>query len=198
MIRLLFVGDGERDAAMNPPLVKAITGAPIGPVSTPWPRLNQAGKGYDRKLLFAIRQARQAGLQGVVATVDRDRSSGSDRLRSMVAAREKDRGISPALPAALGCAAPHAEVWLLDDPVAVREILKLEPEADVPNVRKVKNPKEELRRLQSTSPRRGESPTTIVAEIAAALRPQRCQHSKETGFAGFVDEVATEIAPLAR
>jgi hypothetical protein len=81
MIRLLFVGDGERDAATNPHLVSTIIGAPVAPATTGWPRLSRAGSGYDRKLLFAIRTARHTGLDGVVATVDRDKSRRWDRLR---------------------------------------------------------------------------------------------------------------------
>ena len=76
MIRLLFVGDGDRDAATNPHLVATIVGTEVEPATTSWPRLNEAGKGYDRKLLFAIRDARDKGLEGVVATVDQDKSPG--------------------------------------------------------------------------------------------------------------------------
>lgn len=89
MIRLLFVGDGERDAATNPHLVATITGADIEPTAIPWPRLHSAGHGFDRKLLFAIRQARQDGLQGVVATIDKDKSPGRDRLRDLEAGRAR-------------------------------------------------------------------------------------------------------------
>ena len=70
MIRLLFVGDGERDAATNPHLVERLVSSPIEPRAIPWPRLNHAGRGYDRKLLFALRQARQEGLAGVVAAIE--------------------------------------------------------------------------------------------------------------------------------
>jgi len=117
MIRLLFVGDGERDAATNSHLVTVITGAQVIPTTKPWARLNQTGRGYDLKLLFAILQARQDGLDGVVAAVDRDTSRGRDRLRELQAARTKDREKYAPLPTALGVADPHAEAWLLDDPV---------------------------------------------------------------------------------
>lgn len=137
MIHLLFVGDGERDAATNPHLVATIVETEVEPATTSWARLNAAGKGHDRKLLFAIRDARDNGLEGVVATIDQDKSPGRERLKSMRAARTKDRETPPPLPTALGCADPHAEAWLLDDAVAVRTVLQLEPVSVIPNVRKV-------------------------------------------------------------
>ena len=195
MIRLLFVGDGERDAAMNPPLVQTIAGFPILPSFRPWPRLHGTGRGYDRKLLFALGKARREDLQGIVATVDRDKSPHSERLGSMKAARERDRATRPPLPTALGCADPHAEAWLLDDPQAVRKTLKLPVTVAIRSVLKIKDPKRELGKLQAKSPR-DEAPKAIMAEIAAALDPGRCKHGKRTGFESFVAEVRGEIAPL--
>jgi hypothetical protein len=198
MIRLLFVGDGERDAVTNPHLVKLITGADVDAADVPWPRLNQAGKGFDRKLLFAIRQARRDGFDGVVATIDQDKSPGRDRIKDLVAARSKDRETAAPLPTALGCANPHAEAWLLDDAVAVRATLKLDARATIPNVRKIASPKNELTGLHAVSPRSADPIRTILVEIAQALDPTRCAHAKETGFAHFADEVQEEIGPLAR
>jgi hypothetical protein len=198
MIRLLFVGDGERDAATNPHLVSTLTGSSVDPTTIAWPRLNRAGRGYDRKLLFAIRQARDDGLGGVVATIDRDRSPGRDRLRELEAARAKDRETATPLPAALGAADPHAEAWLLDDPVAVRTVLRLPRDAQIPNVRRIANPKAELTRLHARSPRADETARTILAEIAQALDPRRLSHERDTGFAHFADDVRHEIGPLAR
>jgi hypothetical protein len=196
MIRLLFVGDGERDAATNPHLVEVITGADVDPTTVPWPRLARAGSGLDRKLLFALLMARDQDLQGLVATVDQDKSPGRDRLRSLERARVRDRETSPPLPTALGCADPHAEAWLLDDPVAVRTVLGLDPNVEIPTVRRVRSPKDELSRLHSRSPRADEPTRSILVEIAQALDPIRCQHSDETGFARFVDEVRDEIGPV--
>jgi hypothetical protein len=135
MTRLLFVGDGERDAVTNPHLVATIIGTAVLPDTIPWPRLNQAGSGYSRKLLFAIRKARDERLEGVVATVDRDRSRGKDRLRELEAARTRDRETYAPLPTALGAAEPHAEAWLLDDPVAVQTVLGLAIDIRIPTVR---------------------------------------------------------------
>ncbi len=197
MIRLLFVGDGERDAATNPHLVSTIISAPVDATARPWARLNQAGRGYDRKLLFAIRQARQNGRDGVVATVDRDTSPGRDRIRDLQAARTKDRETHPALPTAIGAADPHAEAWLLDDPHAVKTALRLPAETHIPTVRHVASPKAEVGRLHRTSPRCDEPIGVLLVEIAQALVPTRCQHGRETGFAQFADDVRREIGPLA-
>ena len=198
MIRLLFVGDGERDAATNPHLATVITGASVDPTTKPWARLNEAGRGYDRKLLFAILQAREASLDGVVATVDRDTSHGRDRLRDLQAARAKDREKHAPLPTALGFADPHAEAWLLDDPVAVRTALRLPADLDIPTVRQVKSPKSEIARLHATSPRSREPVRAVLVGIARSLSVDRCQHGRETGFSHFVDDVRDEIGPLIR
>lgn len=198
MIRLLFVGDGERDAATNPHLVTVITAARVDPTTRAWARLNEAGRGYDRKLLFAILQARQEGLDGVVAAVDRDTSRGRDRLRELQAARDRDREKHAPLPTAVGVADPHAEAWLLDDPVAVRTTLRLPADALIPTVREVESPKNEIARLHRDSPRCDEPVRTILIETAQALSPDRCQHDRETGFAHFVADVRHEIGPLAR
>ena len=197
MIRLLFVGDGERDAAMNPHLVRTITGIRVEPTARPWARLNAAGRGYECKLLFAIRDARDRQLDGVVATVDQDKSRGRDRLRELVAARAKDREYAAPLPTAVGVANPHAEAWLLDDPVAVRTALGLGTGVQIPNVRTARNPKSDLNGLQSMSERRDEPVRTVLADIARSVDPRRCQHARETGFAAFVDDVRSEIGSLA-
>jgi hypothetical protein len=175
----------------------AYLGAKIDPTAIPWPRLHGPGRGFDRKLLFAIRKARQDGLQGVVATIDKDKSPGRDRLRDLEAGRTKDREQAAPLPTALGCADPHSEAWLLDDPVAVRETLRLAPDA-IPSARKTGRPKDSLTELHTESPRAAEPIRTILVEIAQALVPRRCQHAKETGFARFEKEVEDEITPLAR
>ena len=195
MIRLLALGDGVRDAAMTPALVEHLLGARFEWRFEPWRRLH--GKGYENKLLFALVQARDDGQAGVVATVDRDNSSSDERLRELQQGRERDRTDRPALPAALGCADPHAEAWLLDDPVAVREVLDLPPTAPVANVRKVSYPKHEVERLHAGSSRSHEQPRMICAEIAARLDPARCAHAGETGLAAFVTDVQVELGPLA-
>jgi len=131
MIRLLFVGDGDRDAAMNPPLVKVLTGSEV----------------------------------------------------------------EATLPTALGCANPHAEAWLLDDPVAVRDALELDADTIVPSFRKTKSPKGALAGLISQSRKADVSIRRILAEIAQRLDPVRCAHKDEAGFAAFAADVREEIGP---
>jgi hypothetical protein len=195
MIRLLALGDGVRDAAMTPALVERLVGTRFEWRFEPWRRLH--GKGYENKLLFALVQARDDDRAGVVATVDRDNSSSDERLRELQRGRERDRTDRPSLPAALGCADPHAEAWLLDDAVAVREVLDLPSTTAVPNVRKVSYPKQELDRLHAGSARSREQPRTICAEIASRLDPSRCAHADATGLSAFVKDVQSELGPLA-
>ncbi len=193
MIPLLFVGDGARDAAMLPPIVSTILGKAVRPESRNWARLHAAGRGYDRKLLFAFAAARADGLAGVVATVDSDKT-GRDRLAEMHAARARDRTKNPALPAALGCAEPHAEAWLLDDPTAIRAELNLPAAHSLPSVRQSNNPKAVLDEAMSAT---GTSRyLDRIALVAGALVPSRCGHKKDTGFGAFEQDVAAELGKL--
>jgi hypothetical protein len=198
MIRLLFVGDGDRDAATNPHIVRTIIGVEIDASHRAWKELRLGGGGNDRKLKFAIRQARDAGIDGVVATVDQDNSPSGDRLRVLAAARREDREKAAPLPTALGCANPHAEAWLLDDEVAIRSVLHLTQATVIPTVRKASYPKDTIGELHAGSSRADEPIRTILAELAQALVASRCQHTRETGFDAFTKDVRDEIGPLAR
>jgi hypothetical protein len=80
--------------------------------------------------------------------------------------------------------------------VAVRQTLRLDAEAVIPNVRKVDSPKDRLAGLHTQSPRAADPVRTVLVEIAQALEPRRCQHAKETGFARFKVDVEDEIGPL--
>ena len=195
MIRILFVGDGERDAVTVPRIVERTIGFPVEEDSHHWARLHHAGRGYGRKLRFAVRQARDLARQGLVATVDGDKG-GVRRLRELRETRERDRAEFPAFPTALGCAMPHGEAWLLDDPVAVRQVLAVPAHFNVPPVTKTPNPKKALEDLLSQSPRRDDRPTVVWQDIARALEPQRCTHAAETGFRNFVRDVHDELGPL--
>ncbi len=53
-MRLLFVGDGERDAATVPHIVARILDTQVEPVTQHWARLNGAGRGYQKKVRFAV------------------------------------------------------------------------------------------------------------------------------------------------
>jgi len=196
MIRLLVVGDGERDAATIPRLVEQVLNTTVAESFRPWARLHSGGRGYSRKLKYAARQAQLARMNGLVADVDRDRSHPGERLREMRLGRQQDRNSQPPFPTALGEAIPHGEAWLLDDSQAVREVLQLEPDVQIPTPTKTKNPKQALEDNVEKS-NSTQDPRTIWAEIAKALVPNRCVHAKETGFHAFAEEVKVEFGPLA-
>lgn len=198
MIHLLFVGDGERDAVTVPRLVEGILGISIREETRRWARLHRAGRGYDRKLKFAFRLVRVAEAEGLVATVDHDEEKKKRaRLRTMQQVREAERREFPPLPTALGQAVPHGEAWLLDDPVAVRQALKLPNDTQIPTVSKTKDPKKALESLLAESKRAGERYLHVWADIAREVDPERCVHSKETGFEAFADDVRDELGALA-
>lgn len=134
MIFVLLFGDGPRDAAMIPPLLESLLGVRVRVEFTAWARLHHQGSrsGYQRKLLFAMRQAQDKRANGMVATVDVDSDRRREKLRELQEARDKARQKDPPFPTVLGEASPHAEAWLLDDPVAVRRALRLSGNAAVP------------------------------------------------------------------
>jgi hypothetical protein len=193
VIHLLFIGDGPRDAAALPRIVEGVTGSEVRAVASPWARLH--GRGYGKKLRFAVRQAQSDQLQGLVATVDADKD-GRSRLRKLREERAGLRQQEPLYPVALGCADPHLEAWLLDDAVAVRQGLSLDRQANVPNVRRCPSPKTTLEELHSTSPRADDSPQDVWGDIARELNRARCAHTAETGLQAFAEDVVAEMAPL--
>ncbi len=203
--RLLLVGDGPRDAAVLPKLLSALLHAQFEHESRAWARLNHDGgtngdgrtaRGYGRKLLFALRSARANGQDGVVAVVDADRSRNHERLTELKAGRETDRASRAPIPTALGEAIPHNEAWLLDDPVAVRDALRLSRDAVVPSLAAVGSPKEALHELYLQCPRQNEREIDVLPEIAAALDLNRCNARQRTGLQAFADEISAEIRPL--
>lgn len=196
MTHLFFVGDGERDAATAPAIVRRLLNATFRSTCQRWARLHGAGRGYGRKLLYALRQARDRKADGLVATVDADKEKKGRRLRTLRNARESDRSRFPTFPTALGEAVPHGEAWLLDDPVAVREAMNLPSDTKIPPVPKSSNPKETLHQLLGKSPRAEERPLQVWADIAGRVDASRCRHGKATGFHAFVDDVRRELGPL--
>ena len=198
MIRLLCVGDGERDAVTVPRLLEHILGVAVEEKTTHWPRLHrEVGNGYCRQLLFVSGQARDAEVHGVVASVDRDKDRKNIKLRALRAARKEQRDQGNDLPVALGEAIPHGEAWLLDDPVAVRKALRLSPDARVPTVRRTKNPKATLTELWKQGGRAGDRLLEVLADIARQVDPSRCQHAGETGFEAFADDARSEFSSLS-
>ncbi len=158
MMHLLFVGDGERDAATVPLLVEHLISARFESTCKRWARLHGKGKGYTRKTLYAVRDARDVSADGLVATLDADKEKKGRRLRQMRAARNADRQKHPPMPTALGEASPHGEAWLLDDPVAVRKAMNLANDTPIPAVRKTPDPKATLHELLGQSPRKADRP----------------------------------------
>ncbi|UCE61500.1 MAG: hypothetical protein JSU63_07075 [Phycisphaerales bacterium] len=194
MMHLLFVGDGPRDAATVPILVKRILNATIEPVSCSWHSVRV--KGYKRKVLYMIRRVRDQGADGLVATLDADKERKGRRLREMCKGRDADREKYAPVRTALGEAAPHGEAWLLQDPVAVREGMELPNEVQIPSLRKTKDPKEALHRLLATSPRSEDRPVHVWADIAGLVQPERYKFKKNTGFGTFEKDVRDELGPL--
>jgi len=197
----MFVGDGRRDEATLGPLVAGILGREVRSRSfRPWTEVVlPKGSGYARKLKFAMREAIDDGAEGLVATIDRDRSPSKSRLSDLDEARKQERAepksATARLPVALGEADPHAEAWLLDDAHAVRTALGLDGKTEIPNVRKVEYPKATLDDLCKRA-RPGEPIVALLGEIAAAVSIDRSRHAKETGLHRFVEEVQGELAPL--
>jgi len=208
MIALLFVGDGERDAATVPALVETLLQTPFRAETRMWARLHgapttakqrqrkPAQKGYERKLRFAVRQANDAGAAGVVATVDSDTDKPGTKLRRLRKGREAARKDPCAIPIALGEARPHGEAWLLDDAQAVRSALGLGGDDVVPSTREVTSPKTKLHALLAASPRAGERPLDVWKDIARNVRLGRCGNPKRTGFSKFVKDVADQLGHL--
>ena len=186
---------GPVDGATVPHLIWNILGTEIEATPHLWARLNSRGSGYPRKLMFAVRQAKDAGVNGLVAVVDRDKMPDRTRLASMREARDKDRQTTPPFPTVLGEADPHGEAWLLDDEVAVRQGLRLSRNYQIPSVRTVASPKEALSRLIRQSERQDVEVMEVLKDVARGVVPTRCNHANETGFQGLIEETKAEFGP---
>ena len=171
MIRVLVVGDGPRDEAMVPAIVATVLGRPVEAQFEPWARLHdRSGKGYGRKLRYAIAVARDRR-RALVATLDVDASPRRERMAELQQARDDARSRPDPVPTALGAANPHGEAWLLDDAVAVRSVLGLAADVPVPSVLRVRSPKGALEALMAESPRAGDRPRDVWRHIAVQVRP---------------------------
>ena len=63
-MRLLFVADGPRDHVVIPELITGILGMVVCErVCKEWKGIRLGGSGYHKKLKFAVRQARDMGLE---------------------------------------------------------------------------------------------------------------------------------------
>jgi hypothetical protein len=203
MIRLLFVGDGPRDKASLPPLVSTILANEVECEFRAWKEIRQhRGRGYHRKLLYALALARDSRMPGVVAVVDADTQPIRQRLRELQDARKKDRASNPPLPTSLGEARPNVDAWLLDDATAVREVLDLSSDAEIPSVRSVRDPKDSLNEVITQARRAGASverdlsTLPFLSKIAIRVSPQRCANAKTTGFEAFQKDIVEELGCL--
>ena len=142
MIRLFFVGDGPRDSATLPAVVRGILEKDVLPEFQQWKELRLGGKGNDRKLKYAVRHAMHANLEGVVAVVDRDRDR--ERLQTLAAARAEDRQTGVSFPTAIGCAAPHVEKWLVSDRTALQGCFPKGSSAEFAALQASRKPKDDL------------------------------------------------------
>lgn len=193
MIHLLFVADGPRDEAVVPRVVERILGVPIRYEFTAWKEIRlHSGSGYERRLLYLLRRARERGASGVIATLDSDKERQRRRLSELRGARDKDRAQFAPIPAALGEGVPHLEAWLLDDAVAVRTALEAATDLVVPTVRTCTSPKETLNAIiRECKP--DADILLLLGSIASQMHPERCRHSGETGLKSFVDDVRHEF-----
>ena len=201
MKRLLCVGDGPRDERPLPALLQNLFGEPLDCVYEDWHDLRRRprkrgrlgeGRGFGRKVQRALLEVRRLGFDGLVAVLDRDTAPAGDRLAQARAGLERDRAEldRPAVPAALGEAAPHFEAWLLDDGEAVKLTLAIPAEQAVPKADACHSPKLELERMIAE---RGLERDPAKAAVASALEITRCRCGEATGFAAFVAELRAEF-----
>ena len=196
-LRLLIVGEGPRDEACVPRLVERILQSPVESQFENWARLHRRGsqRGLGRKLAYSMRQVKDRGLQGLVATVDSDQRGPSGKLKELKETRADEKALGKAVPAALGEAIPHLEAWLLDDERAVREALGLASDTEIPAPTKVREPKAELDLLIAGCNPACE-PVEGLARICAAIALARCIHADATGFADFCADVRAELGAI--
>ena len=87
--QIYFVADGPRDEATLPPLVEHVTGVPCKATFSSWQSI-KTHRGYDRKVRYAIREAKSRGQEAVVAVVDRDSAKKRQRLSRLADQRHLD------------------------------------------------------------------------------------------------------------
>src|SRR5258708_15773924 len=114
MIHLHFVGDGPRDEAMMPRLIERILKVDVHADFREWKSIHLHGKGYGKKLAFAIRVARDAAADGLVATVDADKAPQREQLPELQSARDHARSKALPFPTPLRTTVPHTPSYLLD------------------------------------------------------------------------------------
>lgn len=196
-LRLLIVGEGPRDEACVPRLAERILESPVEPQFENWARLHRRGskRGLGRKLAYSMRQVKDRGLEGLVATVDSDRRGPSGKLKELKETRGAEQVAGKGVPAALGEAIPHLEAWLLDDERAVREALNFPTDRSIPSPTKVRDPKAELDALIADCHPTCEHVEGLTRNCMA-LVIERCIHANATDFEDFCADVRTELGPV--
>lgn len=194
MINVHFVGEGSRDEQSMPALVGSLTLTPFQATFSKWTRFRVHS--HRKKLLLALRVARVANADGLIASTDQD-TVGEAKLRELREARDADLQDNPPLPTALAVPNPHFEAWLLDDKVAVQEVYGI-PTERVPNVDEVDDPKAELSALFRSSELAdaGQTEVETLKSISSQLNPARCQHRQSTGLRIFVRDLKDEYRSL--
>jgi hypothetical protein len=199
MIDVHFVVDGPRDFETIPALTGAILRINIRPVVKTWKSIDDYRvSGYARKFQFAISVAKDEDAAAIIAVVDRDSAPKRERRGKLVEGREKHRQKSVPFPTAIGEADPHADAWLLDDPVAIRQALSLDSTISIPTVHESDYPRTEVDKLIKKSANFTDgNKSEILGAIARQVDPSRCYHQNETGFKKFADDVTWEFRSLA-
>lgn len=196
MITFHILGDGPRDEAMVPLIAERLLKVRIRAEYTAWKDLRARG-GYEGKLKFAARRAVDANVPRLIATVDTDKDVFGKKLKRLSNARRQDSTCNSLLRIALGEAFPHAEAWLLDDPVAVRNALHLPSDADIPSTKNEDDPKQALEYLRRIGDRVDDPILAILADIAGELDPSRCGRAEQTGFQAFQEELVAAFRTIA-
>lgn len=192
-MNLLFVADGPRDEGSLLGLVQKILGKVVSAKFSAWVHLRNSGRGFEKKLRFALALTRSQKLHGMVAAVDRDRDRKNQRRLALKDCRSVLRGNGERLPIVLGVADPHVDVWLLDDPTAVRAGLGFSTDHNVPNALRVSEPKSALNEFISNSPIRDDDIRVPLSRIAEQVRIERCLHADKTGYAEFHSDCLNEF-----
>ncbi len=179
-MRILGVGDGDRDCAMMEPIVRNLHGAPL--TVTFKPRKAYRVGGYGKVMTMALLEAFDDGFQGVVFWADED-SGREPRLKELRDARNQSAVIAQTK-AAIGIAAPHAEAWILDDAHSVRAVLGLPNDHAIPKVSESNYPKTTLDDL--CHQHRPQDPVmNLLPEFGAQLALGRMREPDRTGFSAF-------------
>lgn len=196
MKKVLCIGDGDRESVSLPELVRKLLSIEVDTEFQAWHRLHDTGgRGYRRKLKYAvIVSARSSRSDAVVAVVDRDTDQNDGKLRELRETRNEIKLSEEGhVQVAIGEAIPHFEVWLLDDPVAVRLSLALERSHSITDSRNCSSPKSELDKLISQSEISCHPVSETLGQIARQLDIGRCIHADTNGLRDFAEDCKREL-----